>query len=135
LGQKRIEIPVNSRIGTVLVYGRRSEFGDNDIRRGPVEAQTREDFKIIKFDSLAEGLRGKVEKMIGVRHNEFIDLMTDDVVDAHAFSLLEPSDIRVRDALWHKLKNGPRSNCFVSEGRKEVEALGWAADRVRRRPK
>lgn len=119
----------------VLVFGRRAEYANNELRQSLIRAQERDDFKIMTFDSLAEGLEEKGDTMIGVRRNEYIDLMTDEIVSRAAFAWLEPTEIRVSDKLWDKLKNGPRSNSYVIDPvtNERREALGYFADRVRRR--
>lgn len=49
----------------VLVFGRRAEYQDSELRRSRIRAEEREDFKIITFDSLAEGLSGKKRLWLG----------------------------------------------------------------------
>ena len=119
----------------VLVFGRRSEYAGNEDRRRLVSASESEDFKIITFDSLAEALSGKPELSIGSRHNEFIDILTDEITSPSLYSWVEPTQLRVSKALHEKLKNGPRSNHFVSgtDGER-VETLTRAASLVRVRP-
>ena len=119
----------------VLVFGRRSEYANNDDRRHLVKANETEDFKIITFDSLAEGLQEKYEVTIGSRHNQFIDILTDEVTAPGLFGWVEPTQLRVSKALHDKLKNGPRSNEYVggTDGGR-VEVLTRAAPLVRIRP-
>ena len=88
----------------VLVYGRRAEYGTNDIRRGLIRAQERPDFKIMTFDSLAEDLEHKDELMLGIRRNEYIDLINE-VCDDIAFRWLEPTEIRVTEAHREKIRS------------------------------
>ena len=97
-------------------------------------ATARESFKIITFDSLAEGLGGKHEVSTGSRHNQFIDILTDEMTDPALYSWVEPTQLRVSKVLHDKLKNGPRSNHFVFDDGKEVETLTRAARLVRVRP-
>ncbi len=87
----------------VLVYGRRAEYGTNEIRRGLIRAQERSDFKIMTFDSLAEDLEHKDELMLGIRRNEYIDLINE-VCDDLAFRWLEPTKIRVTEAHREKIR-------------------------------
>jgi hypothetical protein len=115
----------------VLVFGRRSEYVDNEDRRRLIRASETDEFKIITFDSLAEGLEGKYEVSIGSRHNQFIDILTDEITNAALYSWIEPTQLRVSKALHHKLKNGPRSNHFVFDDGKKVETLTRAARLVR----
>jgi Domain of unknown function (DUF4263) len=119
----------------VLVFGRRSEYGANEDRRRLVRASEAEDFKIITFDSLAEGLAGKNQVSVGSRHNQFIDILTDEITEPGLYSWVEPTQLRVSKTLHDKLKNGPRSNHFVfDDGGKRVETLTRAAGLVRVRP-
>ena len=116
----------------VLVFGRRSEYVGNEDRRRLVKASEAEDFKIISFDSLAEGIAVKHEVSIGSRHNQFIDILTDEITDPGLYSWVEPTQLRVSEALHNKLKNGPRSNHFrVGSDGQTVEALTRAAPLVR----
>ncbi len=116
----------------VLVFGRRSEYAGNTYRRDLVGANESSDFKIITFDSLAEALSGKYHVSIGSRHNQFIDILTDEVTDPGLYYSLEPTQLRVSKVLHDKLENGPHSNVFVIDAnRNKVEALRHAAPLVR----
>ena len=88
----------------VLVFGRRSEYAGNEDRRRLVRARESEDFKIISFDSLAEGLSEKHELSIGSRHNEFIDILTDEITSSSLYGWVDPTRLRVSKALHEKLK-------------------------------
>jgi hypothetical protein len=116
----------------VLVFGRRSEYASNQIRRSLVKAQERDDFKILTFDSLAEDLEHKHDVSIGVRHNEFIDILTDEITSPSLYSWVEPTQLRVSKALHEKLANGPGSNHYVmGDDGKRVEACRHASARIR----
>lgn len=99
-----------------------------------MRASETEDFKIITFDSLAEGLSGKYELSIGSRHNQFIDILTDEIAEPGLYSWMEPTQLRVSKTLRDKLTSGPRSNHFVFDNGKKIEALTRAAPLVRVRP-
>jgi hypothetical protein len=114
----------------VLVFGRRREYAGNDIRRSLIAAQERDDFKIITFDSLAEDLEHKHEVSIGVRHNEFIDILTDEITSESMYAWVEPTQLRVSKSLHHRLVNGPRSCHRVSIEGKWIEAFTYASTRV-----
>ncbi|WP_206615562.1 Shedu immune nuclease family protein [Solirhodobacter olei] len=118
----------------VLVFGRRSEYSGNEIRRSLIRGQERDDFKIITFDSLVEDLEHKHEVAIGVRHNEYIDIITDEIISASLYSWVEPTRLRVSKCLYDKLANGPTSNHYVMSDNGPVDALKHAALRVRIRP-
>ena len=116
----------------VLVFGRRSEYATNVDRRRLVQANERDDFKIITFDSLAEGLESKCEVSIGSRHNHFIDILTDEITDPNLYAWVEPTQLRVSKNLRDKIENGPRSNTYlVGDDGKRIEALTRAAPLVR----
>ncbi len=122
--------PTNNKY--VLVFGRRSEYIGNEDRRRLVMASKSEDLDIITFDSLAESLDRKYEVSIGSRHNQYIDILTDEITDPGLYSLVEPTQLRVSEALRDRLENGPRSNFYLMDDNGErIEALTHAAPRVR----
>jgi Domain of unknown function (DUF4263) len=114
----------------VLVFGRRAEYEGNAIRRGLIGELETDDFKIITFDSLAEGLAQKHQLTVGSRRNEYIDILTDDIIEPGMYSWMEPTQLRVSKALHEKLSKGG-SNHFVFEGGQQLETLSRAASRVR----
>lgn len=118
----------------VLVFGRRSEYSGNEIRRSLIRSQERDDFKIITFDSLSEDLENKYEVSIGVRHNEYVDIMTDEITSKSLYAWVEPTQLRVSKHLHDKLENGPNSNYYIIHEGDRVDALKHAASRVRIRP-
>ena len=118
----------------VLVFGRRDEYAGNETRRRLVRANETDDFKIISFDSLAEGLNGKEELTVGARHNHYIDILSDAIAEPGLYSWIEPTQLRVSKTLHEKLKSGPRSRHFVFDDGKGVEVLGRAANLVQVRP-
>ena len=94
-----------------------------------------DDFKIITFDSLVEDLEWKNELSIGSRHNQFIDILTDEIIDPALYSWVEPTQLRVSKILYDKIKDGPRSQHYVFDHKgKRVETLTRAAKLVRVRP-
>ena len=116
----------------VLVFGRRSEYEKNVDRRDLIGAKETDDFKIITFDSLAESHSTKHELSIGIRHNQFIDIITDEITDPGLYAWVEPTHIRVGKALHDKLINGPRSNVFVMDDNGQpIDALTRAAPLVK----
>ena len=119
----------------VLVYGRRGEYEGNEDRRRLVRASETDDFKIITFDSLAEDLTRKYPLSIGSRHNQYIDILTDEITEPGLYSWMEPTQNRVSKMLQDRLANGPRSNHFVlSDDNKRVEAFYPGSPLVRVRP-
>lgn len=84
----------------VLVYGRRSEFENNRMRRAKIAAQEMADLRVISFDSLVENLAAKDDLYLGVRHHEFVDILSDRFISETPFVYLEPENIRInRDLL------------------------------------
>ncbi|MCB1175919.1 MAG: DUF4263 domain-containing protein [Leptospiraceae bacterium] len=83
----------------VLVHGRRAEYQDNHIRAGQIRAEERDDFKIMTYDSLLEGINSKGDLYIGVKTNEHVDIISDRFVDESIFSWIAPSAIRITEAL------------------------------------
>jgi hypothetical protein len=75
----------------VLVFGRRTEYAGNEDRRRLVKAVEHDDFKIITFDSLAEDISGKYELTVGSRHNQFIDILTDEITKPRHHSCRRPA--------------------------------------------
>lgn len=116
----------------VLVTGRRSEYEGNDIRRSLVRAQERADFKILTYDSLVENLARKYSLYIGARHNEFLDILSDDLADTGIFSWIDPSELQVSPLLLEAMRKGVPSNHFrFGTDGKTVDVLEWAVDKVR----
>lgn len=115
----------------VLVFGRRSEYEGNEIRRSLISGQERDDFKIITFDSLAEDIEHKYELSIGIRHNEYIDILTDEITNPALYSWVESTQLQVSKTLHDKLANGPGSNHYVMKDGKRVEACKHASALVR----
>src|SRR5262249_55592412 len=73
LGLVRVPLAENPTfMKYVLVFGRRSEYANNEIRRRRVAAQETAEFKILTFDSLIEDLASKRDLYLGARRNEFI---------------------------------------------------------------
>ena len=69
---------------------------------------------------------------MGSRHNQFIDILTDEITDADLYSWVDPTQLRVSETLKDKLANGPRSNHYVmGDNGERVESLTYAAPRVR----
>lgn len=87
------------RIRYVLVHGRRAEFEGNEKRRGLIRAREASDFHIISFDSLLEDLESKSELYVGVRKNEYVEIVSEKFVGEHLFSWMEPSELKINDRL------------------------------------
>ncbi|WP_313140856.1 Shedu immune nuclease family protein [Stenotrophomonas sp.] len=103
------------KIKYVLVHGRRSEFGNNEVRRGLIRAREADDFHIISFDSLAEALHTKSPLYLCVRKNEHVEIVSDRYIDDSVFAWMDPSLLKITDEL--------RSDISGSRGR-------WCSSRV-----
>lgn len=110
----------------VLVYGRRSEFERNGMRRDKIAAQERDDLRIMSFDSLAEDLASKERLYLAIRRNEFIDILSDRFVSEEPFVHMEPENIQISRKLLASaksaLKKGYRYVEFAN-GRNRSQAL------------
>lgn len=116
----------------VLVYGRRDEYSGSDIRRSKIQSLETDDFKIISFDSLAEGLKSKDELSIAIRHNEYIDIVTDEITNSEMYGWIDPTQFRVSATLHDKLKNGPPSRTYRGfKNGVPIEAHQYAAENIR----
>lgn len=117
----------------VLVYGRRSEFGSNALRRDKIAALETGDLRIMSFDSLAEDLAPRAELYLAVRRNEFVDILSDRFVSEDPFALLEPENIQISRKLLVSAKSALQKDYQYVEfvdGRRRSAALS-ALDRVR----
>lgn len=83
----------------VLVIGRRAETEQNDVRRDLLRTHERDDFKIISYDSLVEALDVKPDLYVGVRHNEYVEVISDRYAGESLFSLLPPERLKISAAL------------------------------------
>jgi hypothetical protein len=117
----------------VLVHGRRTEYARNAIRRSLVASLESDDFKIMSFDSLVEGLETKHDLYVGVRRNEYIDIISDVFLSESMFAWMPPDQIRIGNKFranalamrhhWHHFSPG------------EGKVMDIALAGVRRRPK
>lgn len=83
----------------VLVFGRRSEYANNETRKGLIRAQERDDFKIITYDSLLENTENNYKLYLSVRKNEFIEIHSNEVLGDNLFSYVEPEHLRLNKVL------------------------------------
>lgn len=119
----------------VLVYGRRSEFGDNAKRRKKIAAQQRPDLRIMSFDSLVEEPAPRGELYVAVRHNEFIDILSDRFVSEGLFALVEPENVQIGARLMESARLALEQSynyVEIANGRDRSKALA-ALRRVRTR--
>ncbi len=115
----------------VLVYGRRDEYADDPVRRGLIRASETPDFSIMTFDSLMEALDQKPDLMIGVRHNEFIELRGDEIVSEPLFAYMVPTQFEVSRALHEKLKAGDPRKTSILPGLSIEDPLIRASKAIR----
>jgi hypothetical protein len=116
----------------VLVFGRRSEYKGNDQRRMLIKSQETDDFKIITYDSLVEGLNQKRGLFTAARHNDHIRILSDELVDDQIFSWVDPSQVSVNAALHAAIVAATPSNAMIWANGRSVEALGHVAPLLRR---
>ena len=118
----------------VLVLGRRSEIESNPKRLAKVRAQERGDFRVMTFDSLASDLRNKNGLYIAAKHNTYIDILNEHLMDDAMFGWMEPETIKVPPALRAKLEviRGSSSYRFVDG--KRVHAIDHYLDSTKPSP-
>jgi hypothetical protein len=114
----------------VLVIGRRAEYAGNDTRRQLVKAKESEDFKIITYDSLMEDLKFKYPLFIAARRNDYIDILTDNLVGENVFVTMQPEQIRVSAALLEKIRSH-RTNHFRTDAGVRSEVFRFVENRLR----
>lgn len=100
----------------VLVHGRRSEFEGNEIRRGLISGQERNDFHILSYDSLVESLHSKTELYVARRKNEYVEVLSNRFVSEGVLTGIAPSYLKITDELrqstldhkelWHEISLG-----------------------------
>lgn len=100
---EHVRVPAHMRanpchIKYVLVFGRREEFETNPTRVSLVHAEERDDFKIVSYDSLLEDFGSKSRLYLGVRKNEFIDIISDEFLREDMFAWMDPTSIRVSES-------------------------------------
>jgi hypothetical protein len=116
----------------VLVFGRRREYSGNDQRRALIKAQETDDFKIITYDSLVEGLQHKRDLFTAARLNDHVKILSDELIDENIFSWVDPTQFSVSTALHDAIVAKAPSNALRDTGAGFAEALGWVAPRLRR---
>jgi hypothetical protein len=99
-----IRVPISMRrnpchIKYVLVHGRRSEFENNELKKGLIRAREADDFKILSYDSLIESLHTKDHLYVGVRKNEHFEILSPHFAGESIFSWMEPSHLKITSAL------------------------------------
>lgn len=87
----------------VLVTGRRSEFENDAARRRLIRTQERDDFKIISYDSLLEGMRFKRPLYLGVRRNEYYEIFGSEYAGDNLFVYLPSHKLRISQQLRNAL--------------------------------
>jgi len=114
----------------VLVIGRRGEYEDNQVRQRLVKAQESDEFHIISYDSLMEDLVSKEPLYIASRHNEYVEILSDEVFGENIFATMAPEQISVSAALLEKIRTH-RTNCHRMENGKTVEIFRFVENRLR----
>jgi hypothetical protein len=115
----------------VLVHGRRSEYGGSGTRRRIIAAQERDDFKILTFDSLVEGLESKRDLYVGARRNEYIDIVSDVFLGEAMFCWMQPEQIRIGKPLRASAIAARNQWCHVTIEDDDKFSMDRALRRVR----
>jgi Domain of unknown function (DUF4263) len=114
LGLVRVPLAENPTfMKYVLVFGRRSEYVGNTVRRRLIAAQEADDFKILTFDSLAEGLEVKRELYVGARKNEYVQILSNEFVEDSIFAWMEPEQLQISNALRNAILAARNSWSYV----------------------
>lgn len=79
----------------VLVIGRRDECERNSRRRELIASYERDDFHILSFDSLLEDMHSKGELYVGVKHNDYVQIISDRFAGESLFSWVPPEQLRI----------------------------------------
>lgn len=116
----------------VLVFGRRNEYAGNDQRRKLIKAQETDDFKIITYDSLVEGLGQKQGLFTAARHNDHIRILSNELVEKEIFAWVDPSLLSVNSVLYTAILAAVPSNIHLTKNGEWIEALGHIAPHLRR---
>ncbi len=119
----------------VLVLGRRREFENNPIRRQLIHAQERDDFKILSYDSLTEDVGARDELYVGIRKNEYIDIISDKFLSESIFASMSPETLRISRALKEQAlsKKGTWFHVGIDEDGKEFPQMERALRNIRLR--
>lgn len=84
----------------ILVYGRRSEFAENQTLTEKIRIKERSgDLKIITFDSLAENNYGKYPLYVGINKTNYIEILNNDLASPEFLKWINPNDIRIKQTL------------------------------------
>jgi hypothetical protein len=89
-----------TQIKYVLVHGRRAEYQNSPTKRRLIVAKESNDLQIITFDSLVENLESKRNLYLGVRRNEYVEILSDKFLDEVIFSRMQPEQLKIS----HKLE-------------------------------
>lgn len=110
----------------ILVTGRSAEFSQNSQRRSLISACERDDFKILTYDSLAEGIDQKPELYIGAKKNNHIKIISEKFNDESLFSWIPPEMLRITQLLKDDIINN-RHEWFHSS---LTEGYEWVLDEM-----
>ncbi|MDC5397669.1 Shedu anti-phage system protein SduA domain-containing protein [Acinetobacter baumannii] len=87
----------------ILVFGRRSEIEESDLRLSRVKSYEDDDFKIMTFDSLCEDIARKYPLYKGVKKSGYIEIHNENVLEPEMFSWVQPNEIQIKQALKDNL--------------------------------
>lgn len=83
----------------VLVHGRRSEYGGSTHLRRLIQANERDDFKIMSYDSLIDGVACNRSAYIASRKNSHIEILSTKFVSDQLFSVVNTNDLLITASL------------------------------------
>jgi hypothetical protein len=117
----------------VLVFGRREEFETNSTRRQLISAQERDDFKILSYDSLFEDLNSKNELYVGIRRNEFLEIISDKFIREDIFAWMSPETLQITQKLKDEIldNRGTWYHYGIDDDGKKFLELDKALPKVR----
>lgn len=89
-----------SYIKYILVHGRRKELEGSPMRTGIISSYEREDFQIISYDSLIEGVKNRNQDLyLGVRKNEYFEIHSSTFAGETIFAWMRPEMLRITENL------------------------------------
>lgn len=89
----------------VLVHGRREEYSGSKLRRDLIQASESDDFKIMSYDSLLDGIRCNHDAYIAARRNEYVELQSGKYISDQALTVVDVNDLRVSRELYDDIVN------------------------------
>lgn len=102
----------------VLVTGRRSEFENDPARCRLIRTQERDDFKIVSYDSLLEGMRFKRPLYLAVRRNEYYEVSGSEYAGENLFIYLPAHKLKISKNYLTRFMSSGIDGSFSTHQRK-----------------